>query len=658
MISGKGSATSAEPFERMLATLHRPGILALLLGIVTFWLFSPAIHCGFIEYDDGVYVVENLRVLKGLNFEGIRYALHSIEGGSWMPLTWISHMLDVTVFGSQPAGHHFTNILLHSANAGLLLLALNRLTRRLWLSVLVAVVFAWHPLRTESVVWVAERKDVLSTMMWMFGLLAYSRYVEKPCISRYMCVVVCLAIGLMAKPMLVTFPFALLLLDFWPLRRLGRSWPEIRARFGRLLFEKSPLLLVVGLASAATVWSQSKAGAVDHRQASVVQRASRIADNYAFYVQKFFSPTKRTVIYPEKPLTIGVTTVVGLVLFAFSLFTVWRMFEWPWLPTGWFWFVGTLVPVVGLVPVGLSPVADRYSYIPSIGLAIVVVWGVSVLVGNNPWLKRASVVLGLIVVCTSAWATHADIARWKDSETLFESAARTAPHKIAFNNLAYFLVKRGDYPRAIEACTRAIELDPQYGSSYGNRALAYAWSNDYEQAKRDYDQAVKLGARPIQPMRRLRAMEGKATDVSASDDPEEAWHLFAGVFGLEPKSAESLRGRADVRVKVGDTAGGIADYTKAIALLPADASLYTARGNAYALLGDWTNALADMTRAIELSPTNAAGYQNRAVILYKMGQIEKAWDDVNQNLRRGGAPHASFIRALTDAGWQNSSGGK
>jgi tetratricopeptide (TPR) repeat protein len=277
------------------------------------------------------------------------------------------------------------------------------------------------------------------------------------------------------------------------------------------------------------------------------------------------------------------------------------------------------------------------------------VWSIAELKRKSARAQRAAAVLGFAIIGGFACLTYTDLARWKDSESLFESATRNAPHKTAFSNLAHFLIKRGEYQRAIENLNRAIALDPDDGGTYGTRALAYAWLNDYEQAKRDYDMAVKLGDRPIQPARAKNVLLGVPKIVPSSDDPEEAWHLFAGVFGLQPRTAESFRGRADIRVKVGDVSGAIGDYAKAIALEPDSPVNYTSRGNAYVRLKDWTNALPDMTRAIELSPTNAASFQNRAVVYYWLGKYDKAWANITQCLKLGGKPHGSFIEALSAA---------
>lgn len=643
------SQSPLPPPHNGFAAFESPQKLALLVSVLTLVLFLPALRCGFVDYDDGLYVVENGQVLKGLTGQGLLYAFRSTDGGSWMPLTWLSHMLDVTLFGLRPAGHHFTNILLHAISSGFLLLALHRMTGRLWLSAIASILFAWHPLRTESVVWVAERKDVLSTLIWILGLLAYARYAEKPGALRYLWVAVCLVLGLMAKPMLVTFPFALLLLDLWPLRRIQWNRNNFRQQFWQRSREKIPLLLLVCAICGLTFWAQRQAGAMDKREISVTKRLWQVTNNYAFYVQKSFWPVRRTVVYPEAQLS-STRTAIGFALLAvLSALALSQLLKWPWLAVGWFWFLGTLVPVCGIVAVGMTPVADRYSYIPSIGLALAVVWSIAEAVKARPRLQGTAIFGAGVVAIGFSYLTFTDIKRWKDSESLFAAAVATAPHKVAYNNLAYYLIKRGECQRAIEACARAIELDPAYGSTYGNRSMAYASLGDYEQAKRDYDEAVRLGARPIQPMRRFKQLTGKTVDQPASEDPEEAWHLFAGVAGLEPRSADSLRNRGNIRVKVGDVTGGISDYSKAIELRPDDASLRTVRGNAYVRLNDWTNAYTDLDRAVELSPTNAMGYQNRAVALYHLRRFEAAWQDVKECLKLGGKPHADFVAALNEA---------
>lgn len=620
-----------------------------ILGVMTFVLFAPAIRYDYLHYDDGVYVYENTNVLKGLSVEGFAYAFRTIDGGSWMPLTWLSLMLDQTLFGNHPWGHHFTNILLHSLCAALLFVVLHKLTGRFGTSWFVAAAFAFHPLRTESVAWIAERKDVLSGLFWMLGMLTYARYVERPKAKRLGTVLLCLVLGLMSKPMLVTFPFVLLLLDVWPLCRAGDDWEKIRSRLWPLMREKVWLFVVIVVFCTLTFWSQDKSGAVSRPPTSVMEKFSSVTANYGFYLHQTFLPANRTVLYPEvnhaqKRNKILAAIVAGITILAFVMIR-----RAPWFAVGWLWFVGTLVPVIGIVRIGYTTVADRYTYLASIGLFIVVAWAAEKIAGKRIWLQRAFASLAVVVIVLMMSATRQDLPRWKDSGAMFASAVNVSPHRIAWNNHAYFQISRGDYAQAIESCNRAIEMNPEYGQTYGNRSLAYAWLEDYERAKADYDHAVKLGTRPIQPMRNRLNVAGVNSPVASTNDPEEAWHLFATMFKLEPKSAESFRSRAEMRFKLNDVAGAMTDYNRALQINPNDERARTGRGNAHVSAGNWTAALADLSKAIELSPTNAASYQNRAVIHFKMQQYDNAWSDIAQCKKLGGTPHESFIRALSEA---------
>ena len=622
---------------------------ALVLGVLTFALFAPAIRYDYLQYDDGVYVYENAYVLKGWSAEGILYAFRSIDGGSWMPLTWLSLMLDQSLFGNHPWGHHFTNILLHSLCAALLFVVLHKLTGRFGASWFVAAAFAFHPLRTESVAWIAERKDVLSGVFWMLGMLAYSQYVTRPAAKRPSVVLLYLVLGLMSKPMLVTFPFVLLLLDVWPLRRVGDDWKTLRARLWPLVREKAWMFVIVVVFCGLTFWSQDKSGAVSRPPTSVTENLSAVAVNYGFYLQQNFLPSDRTVLYPEVGRSEVKAIVLGIVVVALTILALAVIFHAPWFTVGWLWFVGTLVPVIGIVRVGYTTVADRYTYLPSIGLFVVVAWAAGRIAVNRLWLQRVFATLAVVLVGLMMIVSRQDLPRWKDSGALFASAVSVSPHRVVWNNLAYFQISRGEYSEAIESCNRAIEMNPEYGQSYGNRSLAYAWLDDYERAKSDYDQAVKLGTRPIQPMRNRLTEAGSNSPVPSTNDPEEAWYLFATLFKLEPKIAESFRGRADMRFKLNDIAGAMADYSGAIQINPNDERARTGRGNAHVSSGNWLAALADLSKAIELSPTNAASYQNRAVVYFKTQQYDQAWRDIEQCRNLGGTPHESFLHALSEA---------
>jgi tetratricopeptide (TPR) repeat protein len=665
--------------NKALASLLKPGTAALLAGMVVFVVFAPSLKFSFLEYDDGVYVFDNEAVVNGFGFSALAYAISTVDGGSWMPLTWLTHQLDTTLFGIGPSGRHVTNVLLHAATAAVLFLALFRFSGTKIPSLIVTGLFAFHPMRNESVAWIAERKDVLSGLMFALGLLAYHRYLAKRSIANYGMLCGIFALGLMAKPMLVTFPFVLLLLDFWPARRFGSSVAEMRRCGWPLVKEKLPLFGLALLACGATWWSQKNAGTMSRWSSGFWNRVADVLANYTFYLKKVFWPADLTVVYPEHHLATADAILAGIGLLIVSAYVIWRGWDRPWLAVGWFWFVSMLVPVIGLVPVGMVMVADRYTYLPSIGLALAVVWQVAWLVRDRLAARRVATVAGMLCVTALAWLTVCDLARWENTETLFEAANRVAPSKIAYNNLARHYIRQRDYPKAIEAGSKAIELDPGFGPSYSTRSMAYACLDDYAQAKQNYDEAIRRGDRP------LRNTGGLA---GGDRDPEANWELFAASIGLEPRTAESfvLRGRSRVKLgrldqaisdftaaiglkgdqavayyersgafsRKGAAAAAIADATRALELNPDFADAYAARAIGYIQLRQLDLALQDNNRCIELSPTNALYFQNRAVTYFQLHDIELARRDVETCRSLGGRPHQSFLEALAAAGDQNS----
>lgn len=650
---------------------------ALALGVATFILYSPAIWYDFVDYDDWMYVFKNQAVNAGLNFGGLHYAFTSFDGGSWMPLTWLSLMLDTTLFGVRPEGLHFTNLLLHSLTAGLLLFAMHRLTGNVWVSLFSIALFALHPLRTESVAWIAERKDVLSGSCFALGLLAYANYATKPTARRYGWVVGCVVLGLMAKPMLVTFPFVFLLLDFWPLRRMGDNWSAVRVKIWPLVREKLPLFILIIASCVFTYWSQKQTGAMSRWSADLWGRAGDIAGNYGFYLFKLVVPLNRTVIYPQFHLAFPVLLLLGAGLIAMTAGAFWKAFRWPWVTVGWLWFLGILVPVIGIVPIGMTPVADRYTYLPSIGIGIAVAWSVSAMVQGRNRAKQVASGIGVVIILGLIWMTSLDLPRWQNSRALFESAIRVAPHKIAYNNLAYFCLRQGEYDEAIELATRAIELDPNYGASYSSRAMAYVCLDDYARAKADYDQGIRLGDRP------LRSNPNYNPTAIVGTDPEEDWEQFTTAIGMSPRTAEDFQARAASRAKrmvmdlatadyskaielkpgfaeahygrasalnaMGDLPGAIRDASQAIVLNPNHVEAYMARAVAYTRLGNFFAALQDNDKTIQLSPTNVLAHQNRAVTYFLMKDFDAAWKDVERCRGLGGKPPDSFVRALSEA---------
>jgi hypothetical protein len=359
------------------------GICAAL-ALVTFALYLPVVHHEFVNYDDHEYITENVHVNCGVTWPGIVWAFENKHAGNWHPLTWISHMLDCQWFGLNPAGHHLMNVLFHVVNTLLLFLLLNQITGAVWRSAIVAALFAWHPLHVESVAWAAERKDVLSTFFWLLTLIAYARFVKKPGVIIYSLALLCFAGGLLSKAMVVTLPFVLLLLDYWPFNRLTP------ASAGKLCVEKIPFLVLAIAGSVVTFVVQKTSGAFwSSENLPPFDRVTNALIAYLRYISKTLCPTNLALIYPH-PHHWPAILVIGaaLTLLAWSGLFLWRAKSQPYLIVGWCWFLGTLVPAIGIVQVGVQSIADRYMYIPGIGLFIVIVWGINDFLNGRPQREK------------------------------------------------------------------------------------------------------------------------------------------------------------------------------------------------------------------------------------------------------------------------------
>ncbi len=444
-------------------------------------------------YDNIQYVSENQPVLHGLTAKGIAWAFTTDYASNWHPLTWLSHMLDCQLYGLKPWGHHLSNVLLHAATAILLFLVLWRMTGDLWPSAFVAAVFAIHPLRVESVAWVAERKDVLSGLFFMLTLGAYVGYVHRPfSLARYLTVVVLFALGLMAKPMLVTLPCVLLLLDYWPLGR--RSIPP-----GQLVVEKLPLLALSAASCAATALAQGTAVV----QLDFIPFGSRIANalvSYVAYVGQLFYPAGLAVFYPHPRSSLPLWQTAGalLLLIGICIAVLVEKRRRPYLLVGWFWYVGMLVPVIGLVQVGQQARADRYTYLPQIGLLIALAWAAKHALASWPyrawaWGVGAAVTVPVLMGC--AWQ---QTSYWRDSEALWAHAVEcTTNNGIAHSNLGEALCQQGKWNEAVPEFQEAIKIDPRHVEAHAGLGEALGEQGRFDDAIAEFQTAVRL--RPNDP---------------------------------------------------------------------------------------------------------------------------------------------------------------
>jgi cytochrome c-type biogenesis protein CcmH/NrfG len=486
----------------------------------------------FLTYDDRNYVTENPMVLEGLSWQGLKWAMTATFDANWFPVTWLSHMLDVQLFGTRPAGHHLVNVVIHGVNALILFATLTRMTGKPWRSAAVTLIFALHPLRVESVAWVAERKDVLSAFFGLLTLHAYARYVERPGTGRYLTVLLLFVLGLMTKPMLVTLPFLLLLLDFWPLCRPGGAIPVRRA-----VLEKLPLLLPAILSCVITYLVQNQGGAVNDLNSSTfpVNLANALV-SYVVYLRQFFWPANLSVMYPfADSLPIWQPLAAAGLLAAVSLAAVKLSARRPWLATGWFWYLGTMVPVIGVVRIGIHAHADRYTYLPLIGAAIIVVWGVADLAMG--WRYGRAMVAGalLLVVAACTITTLGQLRYWTDTITLFRRAlAVTDNNWLAQNNLAAELVKQGDYHEGERHLREAIRIKPDYASAYTNLGIVYMMKREREQAMEAYRTAIYHNPKEEIAIRNLGFALANSGDLAA------AFAEYQRLLPINPTQAEML----------------------------------------------------------------------------------------------------------------------
>jgi hypothetical protein len=471
--------------------------LALALG--TLALYWPLTDFSFINFDDDEYVYDNPVVRAGLTWPGVRWAFGGIHVGNWHPLAWLSHMLDCQLFGLNAGGHHLVSVLFHAANALLLFALLRSLTGAQWRSAAVAALFAWHPLHVESVAWIAERKDVLCAFFWLLALMAYVRYVGNSKLKTknsklfYALALLCCAAALLSKPMAVTLPFTLLLLDCWPLGRIQDSGFRIQ-NFKTLLLEKIPFFILSLGTCAVALGAQRGVGAV-----SGVDWSSRVGNatvGYARYLTKLFWPTDMTVVYPyvyrwPAAAIFGSALLLALV----SALAVISFRRKPWLAVGWFWFLGTLVPVIGFVQVGMQSMADRYSYVPGIGIFIIVVWGASEICLARPDGKIILSLLGGGALLGCVLPASVQVLHWRDGKTVFLHALDvTRDNYVAANKLGQAFAADGDDARALALYREAVRIEPRYAVSQYNLGLALLAFGDKDGAFTHLAAAARLDA--------------------------------------------------------------------------------------------------------------------------------------------------------------------
>lgn len=478
-------------------------LVCFALAVAALAVYWPVQQHEFVNFDDFEYIVNNPHVRPGLSAEGVGWAFTSAYRANWHPLTWLSHMLDVELWGTDAGAHHRTNLVLHAVNVLLLFAALYAMSGQRWPAALVAALWAVHPLHVESVAWASERKDVLSGMFWMLTLLAYAAYARRPGPRRYVPVAVAFALGLMAKQMLVTLPLVLLLLDAWPLRRWAPGDPATAGGYARwvpprrLWLEKLPLFLLSAATVPVTVLSQKAGGSL--YELPLAARLVNAPLSYVAYLWKAIWPVKLAVFYPHPfeardgidfPLIAG-ATVCAVALVA-ATFIAARARTRPYLLVGWLWYLGALVPVLGIVQVGRQGMADRYAYLTLIGIYIMVAWSLRGLVERRPGLRSPVVAVAVLGLLGLAVVARAQVSHWRDSESLFRHALKaTVANPLAHNNLGAVLWQRGEVDGAVEQYEQALKVDPDFSDALANLGAVFVRRGDLTRAADYLERALE-----------------------------------------------------------------------------------------------------------------------------------------------------------------------
>ena len=649
------------------------GVCALL-AVAVFLVFGQTLRYDFVNYDDDVYFSSNPHVQAGLTWDSVVWAFTTGYDGNWHPLTWLSFMLDVEMSGSDPAGPHLTNILLHAADTVLLFLLLKRLTGVLWPSAFVAAVFAIHPLHVESVAWVSERKDVLSGLFFMLTLWAYMRYAQSvtsgtwpafaalrrgkqvtgtqkaiptsdpSCVTRlpaealakagprslfYGLALLFFALGLMSKPMVVTIPFVLLLLDWWPLERFQPGAPStVFTTFRQLVIEKIPFLLLSAVACLATIFAQPH-NIARIEKISLDLRIYNAVASYVIYLEKMVYPARLAVFYPYSASEmlvwkagLGMALLAGICIGFFML----RRRQ-PYLLVGWLWYLGMLVPVIGLVQVAGHARADRYTYLPQIGIYIIVAWGVSNLLPSWRYRRQVFGIAAFIVIAALMGCASIQASYWRNSESLWiHTLACTSRNYVAHCDLGSVLAKQGRIAEAIEQYQATLELKPDYAAAHNNLGILLAGQGKTAEAVKHYQRALE-----IKPDF-AAAHNNWGNALAVKGQINEATEHYQQALQLDPDFGEAHNDLGALLLGQGRTAEAMQHFRKAAELIPDNADVQNNLGTVMADQGRTTEALKYFQKALELKPDSAKTHFNLATLFVARGQLDEAIKHYQQAL--------------------------
>ena len=591
-------------------------LICFLIAAATFSIYRKVATYEFVGFDDDTYITENQHVQQGITLDNLFWAFgisKSDNRAYWHPLTWLSHMMDWQLFGNDAGMHHLGNVFFHVINTLLLFGVFKLMTGALWQSAFVAALFAIHPFNVDSVAWIAERKNVLSTLFWMLTMLAYFYYTRQPSIKRYLLVFTAMILGLIAKPMLVTLPCVLLLMDFWPLHRIQLYKPENSHKLSvdikqaiQLIIEKLPLLVVSFLAIGLSVITlNNNSQMVPRDTAPMMLRIQNSLVSYINYIIKIFWPDNLSVYYPF-PESLPLWQVFGALLIIALVTTVFLRLikKAPFLIIGWLWFIGTLLPVIGIVQGGRWPaMADRWAYIPGIGLFIIISWGCGAILKNQKNIRIKAALIAAIVLLPLIFVTNKQVSYWRNSITLFKHAISVSPQDyLMVYNLGLALMEKGEIDEAISHYRASLALNPENDKAYNNLANALAKTNRPAEALKNYLKALEYNPHNIQAHLNLADM------MSEKGLLEDATRHYLQVIAIQPDHALAHKNYGQVLFKQQKLVEAEKELKKAIALSPQDPEIYNMLGLSWSV---------KKTSAVPLIILKKPFHSNRIMILPK-----------------------------------------
>jgi tetratricopeptide (TPR) repeat protein len=633
-----------------------------VLTVVTFW---PVLKHEFLKYDDDKYITDNPHVKDGITIKSIVWAFTTPHFFMWHPLTSLSHLLDYELFISNPFGHHLTNLLLHIANVLLVFLVLRSLTNTIWPSAFVAAVFAVHPLQVESVAWIAERKNVLSTFFWLLTIAAYIRYAKRPAFSKYLLLVLAFSLGLLAKPMVVTLPFVLLLLDFWPLERFHQtqnkstrtdSLQTCRPKYSalRLVVEKIPLFALSAVVSVITYIAVQRGGVVSALESIPFSyRVANVVISYATYIEKLIWPSRLAVFYPHPAGNFSVFRLVvsAAILALISIYCIYAFNHRKYLLVGWLLFLGTLIPVIGLVQAGAQARADRYMYVPMLGLLIMSAWGIADLAAKWRYKKPVLLITTILALSALTVSTRLQLRHWQNSFTLFEhTLSVTSDNYVMHNNYANLLRQLGKIDQAIDHYTKGLQLRNDLPETHNNLANALVSKGLTNEAIDHYKKAIEL-ARNTKHQRlqevQAEAHYNLANLLRLQGQLQQALDHYTVSLKMKPDNADALHGLGLTLSAMKRFDEAIDCFNKLLKLQPDNVIAHGLLGLALAQQGKNDEAITEFRIVLSRRPDDVEMSCNLGILLEQQGKTNEAINQYRKALEVN--PSYDKARQLLDA---------